>query len=498
MNQLANPLDIPEILSRVGMYIPLWVYPDQNSTRNRRPRFTPQHLLNCILVSRTWYNILLPILWFTFDDISIPSVFRSEQNLIRHGRHLRILELSRPIPAVPLKLLPHNLLHLDLSRFSNNARAKDLVLQNTRLQSLHWQGGDFHRDDYGTLDAKALSKRLRRLQDLHLECWKLDKGFMNLLRRNPGLRRLALEYVTGEIYQTRALDNHCDQEAANDDSNNDDKAEDGDEEEEEEEEEEQGGEIQLSYLSTLTVCKDVGSGTLEELVRLCPRLEELSWTGSTDSDLRQLTKNLRDCCPGLSALTYSTVEINEDESAYATLIQSIPRLVELLIRIPTLGDRFTDALVKHAPTLEILDLKIENHHGLSHANLKRILTSCHQITALSIEGSRWGADLFSFDWACLRLSRLLLQGLYSMTRGQVAEADNASVATIYGWTATASETEAGMERTATDTIRPYGETALMHKVSAGFFKKLLLHLQAMVHLQSFVLNGVEYTRQPFV
>lgn len=273
------------------------------------------------------------------------------------------------------------------------------------------------------------------------------------------------------------------------------------------------GQIQLPYLTSLTVCKDVGSGALEELIRLCPQLEELSWMGSTDSDLRQLTKNLRDCCRGLSVLTYSTVEINEDESVYAALIQSMPRLVELQIRIPALGNQFTEALIRHAPTLEILDLKIMNDHHLSYGNLKRILTSCHQITALSIEGSRCGADLFSFKWACLRLNRLFLKGLHSLTRGNMADPDNATIAEIFGWTATMSEATiisdhmysiagegsgsgTGMENPTLDIMRPYG-AVLAHKVSTGFLRKLLLHLQAMIHLQSFVLNEVEYTRQPF-
>ncbi|KAG0246739.1 hypothetical protein B0O80DRAFT_295238 [Mortierella sp. GBAus27b] len=516
MSQRSNPLDIPEILFRVGLYIPLWVYDRSSTARDQHPQFTPQHLINCILVNRTWHDILLPILWFTFDDIAIPSSIRSVEILIRHGRHLRILELNCPSPdiiAIPARLLPHNLLLLDLATNSSYDWAKALVLQNTRLQSLRWIGGDFHKDDYRVLDASVLSKQLRQLQDLHLKCWKLDKTFMHLLRRNPGLNSLALEYVTGEFYPIQLGDQENQDDIHsnnnNNSSNKDDQKADRDQGDQGEDGTESEG-VQLMHLTSLAVRKDVGSGPLEELVRLCPRLEELTWTGLTDSDLSHLTTNLGKWCPRLSALTYSTVEVLEDVSAYTALIQSIPHLAELRINIPALSDQFTEALIKHAPTLEILDLKILNQHEFSYANLKnlkRILTSCRHITVLSIEGSQCDADLFSFNWACLRLGQLFLEGLHSMARGEEAKVDNASVAARYGWTAAASMSEVGSSRRHISPVIGTGEmemengtteAELARNVSTGFLKRLLSHLQAMIHLQSFVLNGVEYTRGPIV
>ncbi|KAF9917071.1 hypothetical protein BX616_002009 [Lobosporangium transversale] len=545
MTTPLNPLDIPEILARVGLYIPLWIFPDRTSTdcndRSRfRPSFAPQTFFNCILVNRTWHDILLPFLWFTFDDM----VFRGCTPLLatnilsRHGKHIRVLELSRPNPAVasiPLSLLPHNLLHLDLTGLDNSAWAKALVLQNTRLQSLHWQGGDFHRDDYGLFDASALSTKMNRLNDLHLECWKLDGSFMRLLRKNPSLRRIALDFVTGEIYPMSTASTSleklgpmegqepgtaCAIEVNVTDTDDDDNEKD----------------VKLLQLTSLTVCKDVESGALEALVRLCPALEELSWMGSHDGDLKQLTLNLQECCPSLTALTYSTVDIFQDEATYAKLIESIPRLVELQIRIPSLGDLFTKALLKHSSTLEILDLRILRHHALSHGSLKRILMGCPQITALSIDGAHLDTpDLFSFNWACLRLNRLFLLGLHAMTHGPLSalsEEDNIIVAEQHGWTAmeavrrqSAAAALAGTSRQhsnhnqreevndqegdglvedatlamnvigmGTTGIQQYGGGRIFPKVSADFLQKLLMHLQTLTHLNSFVLNGIEYTR----
>ncbi|KAF9989497.1 hypothetical protein BGZ75_006189 [Mortierella antarctica] len=526
MNQRPNPLEIPEILARVGLYIPLWMKSIPNAhlrrsgttsttttLRSLRPIFDPQYLLACILVNRTWHDILLPILWFTFDDTYSRSTSPvAIANLARHHAHFRILELSRSCPTIlslPLKQLPHNLIHLDLSGLDNNEWTKELVLQNPRLQSLHWQGGDFHRDDYGTLDGLALSKKLSRLQELHLECWRIDKGFMALLRRNPSLRTISLDFVTGEIGELNTHPAAIGASVAHDTHGLDKDPYDDDDDDDEE--------VLLPNVTSLTVCKDVGSGALEALVRLCPKLEELSWMGSHDGDLRSLTTNIQQSCPSISALTYSTVEVMEDESAYAGLIGGLTGLVELQIRIPSLGHLFTDALLKHANTLEVLDLRIQRDRKTQptqRADLRRILEGCHQITALSIEGSSSKAsDLFTFNWACLRLHRLFLSGLHPLTRGHALESDNAAVAAMYGW-ATLSRTggedstsstagrydDPGMESvsgmgTESGLEQQYGaEQFMAPKVSTSFLRGLLLQVQNLTHMQSFVLNGVEYTR----
>ncbi|KAF9090652.1 hypothetical protein BGX23_005825 [Mortierella sp. AD031] len=207
-------------------------------------------------------------------------------------------------------------------------------------------------------------------------------------------------------------------------------------------------EFQLLHLTSLSVCKDVESGAFEALIRLCPNLEELSWMGPHDSDLQSLTMNLLQCCPRVSVLTYSTVETSEPESVYAGLLNSIPSLVDLQIRIPTLeGGEFTRALLRHAGTLEILDLRIVNHSGPSAAsstvqastteeegsesigggggsktqeNLRRILMGCSELTALSIEGAEGMSEsLFMFTWACSqRLHRLFLAAaLHALSGG---------------------------------------------------------------------------------
>ncbi|KAF9131433.1 hypothetical protein BGW39_001813 [Mortierella sp. 14UC] len=186
--------------------------------------------------------------------------------------------------------------------------------------------------------------------------------------------------------------------------------------------------FQLFHLTCLSVCKDVESGAFETLIRLCPNLEELSWMGPLDSDLEALTLNLSQCCPRVAVLTYSTVDVSEPEQRYADLVRSLPALVDLQIRIPTLeGGHFARALLEqHAGSLEILDLRIVNRRNAaagdtdltdmeareqkSREHLRRILMGCSELTALSIEGAERMAEyLFLFTWACShRLHRLFL------------------------------------------------------------------------------------------
>ncbi|KAF9923154.1 hypothetical protein FBU30_006756 [Linnemannia zychae] len=649
MNKI-HPLEIPEILARVGRHVPLWINSNPsasslNITNDIRPNvgnvsslsilgppyFDPRHLLACIQVNRTWYDIFLPILCFSFDDTAVltapiatiatisPKVAASTMNpsstttlneipvasttairlihppavrfFLRHSQLFRLLVLTRrcaPILALPPSQLPTHLLHLELvgldddtvlpttfshsltysvsnsvsniaststssvlpsllhtsnasassislsassslSLSSTNEWSKALILQNTRLQSLRWQGGDFQRDNHGILDSLALAEKLHRLQDLVLECWKLDRGFMELLRKNQGLRTLALDFVTGDALppitefmqgstalehegdsdddmdggsishthmHSHSLSNYNINSSSGSNSNSHSSP---------------NGALssnplslhkipsasssgaytlsksgatnattgrypsgwtfniattnlhnsseqdnyfnrtsfypnrknpnpygfQLLHLTCLNVCKDVESGSFESLLRLCPNLEELSWMGPIDSDLEALTQNLHECCPRVAVLTYSTVDVSEPEWRYAALLRSLPSLVDLQIRIPTLeGGHFARALLEHhAGSLEILDLRIvrQRRSSLPNANhseqrslehLKRILMGCSELTALSIEGAeRMSESLFLFTWACShRLHRLFLAASINSRRIGVMDA----------------------------------------------------------------------------
>ncbi|KAF9359870.1 hypothetical protein BGX34_008100 [Mortierella sp. NVP85] len=66
-----NSLDIPEILAMVGKYVPLW---ESTGPYGRDYAFKPRDMLSCTLVSRHFRTIMLPILWYTFDESAMSAV----------------------------------------------------------------------------------------------------------------------------------------------------------------------------------------------------------------------------------------------------------------------------------------------------------------------------------------------------------------------------------------------------------------------------------------
>ncbi|KAF8974073.1 hypothetical protein BGZ52_009740, partial [Haplosporangium bisporale] len=56
-----SALDIPEILVKIGHAIP------QFSTYVT-VRYSPKQILRCTRVSRLWYNVMMPLVWHSFDD----------------------------------------------------------------------------------------------------------------------------------------------------------------------------------------------------------------------------------------------------------------------------------------------------------------------------------------------------------------------------------------------------------------------------------------------
>jgi hypothetical protein len=66
-----NPLDISEILAMVGKYVPLW---EPTGPFGYYSAFKPRDMLSCTLVSRHFRTIMLPILWYTFDEGAMAAV----------------------------------------------------------------------------------------------------------------------------------------------------------------------------------------------------------------------------------------------------------------------------------------------------------------------------------------------------------------------------------------------------------------------------------------
>ncbi|KAG0342439.1 hypothetical protein BG004_005680 [Podila humilis] len=272
-----------------------------------------------------------------------------------------------------------------------------LIRQNPRLEKLYWKGGDFHRDNYQHLDYETLIG-LHKLRSLRLDCWTIvDAGqLLQVLEQNAEtLRVLALEFCKGGIsfdklnggsgYYPRDNSYSASSSASSSSSNRPSSS--------------SGisrsytshsgyygtnagtapstptisnfslasispkrdqlfargslspSVIELPFLSRLSICKDVDSGPMEDLIRCCPNLDALSWTGPNDRDLPDLIRILRlvsaasspsspSSYSKIKSFTYAVIELTKHESLYAELIQCFKGMEELQIKVPTLSIPF--------------------------------------------------------------------------------------------------------------------------------------------------------------
>ncbi|KAF9373462.1 hypothetical protein CPC16_001847 [Podila verticillata] len=566
-----NALEIPEVLLQIGRFLPFWKRAAYHLAQGWV--LDPSHWLACILVSRLWYATLSPLIFHDMDDSSfqrIPIHILLDNTLFVQRLHLRLFKPMHDLPSssssssssaattsqVANGLTTTNITTQftqlrELELMQSEAWTSELIQQNPCLEKLSWKGGDFHRDDYSKLDYATLV-RLHQLRALKLDCWTIsDAGqFLEILENNQStLRFLALGFCKGGISlaaksamstitsSLRSLELRSPPPSYKSFTDVSPPM------------------LQLIYLTKLNICKDVDSGPMEDLIRLCPNLLSLSWTGPNDQDLKSLIRNLKMSPSKVLNLTYSVIELTEPESVYAELIRCFCGLTELQIKMPALSiphlmygftatasiatenaplivrtpERrmtidgssansddapqvvgFTEALLGHASSLQILDLQIMRPKTVESSNVHRILTSCRDLRVLSIVGSNCKAlDLCKIQspWRCMRLQRLNLSGLHITTKGFANEVDNLQVARQYGWRGEGDDVgqdsaerrgdgEGGGDGSDTDEemSRFRKSASLRTKVSSDFLRKLLSHLERLQEIRFLGINGVQYIR----
>ncbi|KAG0098804.1 hypothetical protein BGZ93_010274 [Podila epicladia] len=565
-----NALEIPEVLLQIGRFLPFWKRAAYHLAQGWV--LDPSHWRACILVSWLWYKTLSPLIFHDMDDSSfqrIPMQVLLENTRFVQRLHLRLFKPMQELPSssATMSLMATGMTTANITTEFTQLRelelmqsedwTSQLIRRNPSLEKLSWKGGDFHRDDYQRLDYDTLM-RLHQLKTLKLDCWTItDAGeFLEILVNNRStLRFLALEFCKGGISIAtksvmptlslslgsleslsppptyKSLSPSLSYKSLEDIS---------------------PPRLQLLYLTKLNICKDVDSGPMEDLVRICPNLQSLSWTGPDDRDLRRLIRNLKmlPLPSKVSILTYSVIDLMEPEPVYAGLIMCFRGLTELQIKVPalaiygltettiiataiapsvttpesrmTLGGSstysdstpqvigFTEALLGHVNSLQILDLRIKDPKTVETSNVHRILTSCRCLRALSIEGSNCSAtDLCKVQspWQCMRLRRLNLSGLHVTTKGSANEVYNSQLARQYGWRGEDDDRQdsargkgdgTGEEGDGSDSdedmTRYRQSLSLRAKVSSDFLRKLLSHLDRLQEMRFLSLNGVQYTR----
>ncbi|KAF8940686.1 hypothetical protein EDD21DRAFT_365641 [Dissophora ornata] len=398
-----NPLDLPEILTRVGQYLPLWT--GEGSHRE----FHPLPLLRCSLVSRAWRETLLPTLWYLYDGFRMRNV--PPKVLHKYSHLFRIISNTGPFKG-PFRC--RNL--IELWTVYGQEWSRELLVTNPGLKRLVW-GGPYHRQietleqlQEWQLELKALMG-LENLDVLETSGFSLGEGiFVKVLRNNANrLSNLTLSTVEG----VTSIDG-----------------------------------LELPYLTELHITfGGTESPALVDLVRCCPRLQKLSLTGSRtrspapspvpggvgnahvmnnqqlgniitslihvdnkqgsrEFQLERLAKNIAACCPELSSIKFSsnytsTIQCFLHDFECAALVNACQRLECFAADMVALDFGLTEALVGQQESLRTLSLsfhesQIEQMAGIDRMKeihcVRRIKASLTQLRELKLS---WDKDLIA-------------------------------------------------------------------------------------------------------
>lgn len=415
----TSPLAIPEILTRVGYFLPLWV-PDGHGNYDDKPRT----IVNCMLVSKQWYDVLVPILWHTCLSARITAT--PPQVLGRFLPHIRILQTNMFFPLVAfqcnrlvelsilMRTLPcdyHGDGGDDKTRSRSLNRYKTLVRSNPRLKSLLWNGLLF--SDKSALDLVDLAG-LTRLESLTLKCWdgsggRLASALGAVARTLTGL---TLQRVDGYERGVVIAMDHNESSKDTDDDMDAGSADNG------------GGSGQGTLAKMTTLCLPVlrdlvldTTGGVEWLVGCCPSLELLNIIDhGEDLDTNRIAQGIREtACHQLQILHVShTLTSREVLPLIWSCPPSSPGLQNLLLNVEGLEADVVSGILVHAPTLKTLDLSIQRCYTSCLPRILQLLGGCPQrLESLSLTiyknyGNDLVAALGSRTWGCRRLKELYL------------------------------------------------------------------------------------------
>ncbi|KAG0336549.1 hypothetical protein BG000_006455 [Podila horticola] len=150
-----SALDIPEILVRIGHAIPQF-------SAYVTVRYSPKQILRCTRVSRLWYNVMMPLVWHSFDDSVMKAV---PAHVLKQNAHwIRVLNHHHNFGGQTGTFAAcQNLVQLTLSPWVGDVN--ELIKANKRLAKVCWTSGGYHQEIAdSSLDAISQLPRLEVLQ----------------------------------------------------------------------------------------------------------------------------------------------------------------------------------------------------------------------------------------------------------------------------------------------------------------------------------------------
>ncbi|KAF9142002.1 hypothetical protein BGX30_003630 [Mortierella sp. GBA39] len=325
-----HPLKLPEIITLVGNFLPLWSQERAQGTGRLKLVFLPKTFHTCLLVSKIWHDTLIPLLWSYYEAEAMEIV--PLLTLTRYSIHFRTFCQYRGFGSraldsfgcrgvVKATLSPETIEELEESR-------RMMRENGGGLKGLEWNG-----PTGSTLRVEDFAG-LRSLERLRLSRWTVDGGQLwRVLEMLVGsLRVLEIDWLSG----------------VNDDG--------GDV---------QGATVTLPLLEAYRASGPPFGPDPANFVKRCPNLVRSvlsldagkGYHKDDNKDMTRLADSLRTHCPNLRAMTING-SIPPDQKAIlirsCTSIPSNSSLLELVVDVQSMGKDLTDSILIHAQTLETL------------------------------------------------------------------------------------------------------------------------------------------------
>ncbi|KAF9296812.1 hypothetical protein BGZ74_010157 [Mortierella antarctica] len=199
----THPLNIPEILSLVGSFVPAWQEPPSGS------KFAPLNLLSCALVNKAWREAMLPHLWAVYHHDSLVSAHVPTRLLFKYSPYFHFFQPPERVvkglwrkDSAGQSLFQCTRLKFFLLSASNNFLPQlQLLYKNPGVESLHWH--EFRPAKLPGRLVDLVQPFAGSIKYLHLEKGKYSEAkLVLLLNCFPRLRRLHISRRTqGHIDQ---------------------------------------------------------------------------------------------------------------------------------------------------------------------------------------------------------------------------------------------------------------------------------------------------------
>ncbi|KAK3845686.1 MAG: hypothetical protein J3R72DRAFT_435433 [Linnemannia gamsii] len=414
----THPLEVPEILTRIGQYLPLWVeHQDEVDLDNKDIIFHHHALWSCMQVSKMWRQTLLPILWYSYDGLKMVDL--PQDVITRYSRYFRNFRSPgcHAGPFLSTHLVELTIYIQMVDPPITLTTQKDLIRANPRLRYLEWHGPerltDLDKDDF---------KGLKSLHELRLFHW------------NGGERRLAkvLGAVAGSLceFEVSRIENVMPGDLSGLLQRQLDQVQDEDIDAYRENDttcavtvtgagsvaKEEG--LVLPYMEKLKVIFD-NNPDYVELAQCCPNLRRLTVAGLGHGDTSRLSRCLRSHCQQLKSLVLKDVLLpQEDAIELLRSCLAAGGLVKIHLDVIGLEQDLITAIMLHAATLEHLTIASSAEDSVDLDGVLRIMVECEKLKHLRfmLDTSVPDVDVLdawrSQEWGCSRLERLGLEFNY--------------------------------------------------------------------------------------